>query len=164
MVAGCEPAEKPAEQEQYSPTHSSTPAPATPTPHEMAAERARGIATEQGEKGRVWLDAKLAQRRQEAARREHWFESASGPTHTQGFPDTESMQRSIEAAATHGWTLETIADVPQRTVPGGLSTLLVRAAVEQVKHRSRFMVTFKRAVDGGKSSTDAHTDLQSEQP
>ena len=131
---------------------------------EVAAERARGIATEQGEKGRVWLDAKLEQRRQEAARREHWFESASGPTHTQGFPDTESMRRSIEAAATHGWTVETIADVPKRTVPGGLSTLLVRAAVEQVKQQSRFMVTFKRAVDGGKSSTDASTDLQSDQP
>lgn len=131
---------------------------------EEVAERARAVATEQGEKGRAWLDAKLEERRREAARRERWFEHSSGSTHTQGFPDAESMRRSIEAAAAQGWTVVTIADMPKRPARGGLPTLLVREAVEQVKQSSRFMVTFKRAVEGGKASGEASSDLESDQP
>ena len=131
---------------------------------EEAAERARAVATEQGEKGRAWLDAKREDRRREAARRERWFEHAGGSTHTQGFPDAEAMRRSIEAAAAQGWTVVTIADVPKRPAWGGLPTLLVREAVEQVKQTSRFMVTFKRAVEGGEASGAASPDRESDQP
>ena len=42
---------------------------------EVAAERARGIATEQGGKGRVWLDAKLAR----GARRRRAGSTGSNP-------------------------------------------------------------------------------------
>ncbi len=131
---------------------------------EEMAERARTAAREQSKQGRARLDTKLEERRRERERRERWFEQASAPTHTQGFPDEESMRHSIEAAAEHGWTVVSIADVPQRKALGGLTTLVARMAVERVKQSSQFMVTFNRVMDGEEPSDKSNIDPPSEGP
>ncbi len=127
---------------------------------EEAAHRAGVVARQQSEKGREKFEEKKAERRREAEQREHWFEVESGTIHTEGFPDEESMRRSIEAAAEHGWLVVNIAQVPKRKAPGGLTTLVAREAVERVKQSAQFMVTFKRepddrpAPDDGKGPED----------
>jgi hypothetical protein len=112
---------------------------------EEAARRAGAAARRQTEKGREKLDQKREERRKEATERERWFDHVEGNTHTEGFPDEESMRLSIEAAAEQGWTVSNIADVPKRRLPGGLTSVLAREAMERVKQSPSFMVTFKRS-------------------
>ena len=111
---------------------------------EELAKQAGKAAGQQTRRGRAKIDQKLDRRREAAEQREQWYETASGTTHTEGFPDEESMRRSIQAAATHGWVVANVAEVKRRRLPGGLTTLVAREAVERVKQSSRFMVTFYR--------------------
>lgn len=111
---------------------------------EELAKQAGRVAGQQSRRGRAKVDQQLERRREAAEQREQWYENASGTTHTEGFPDEESMRRSIEAAAEHGWTVANIAEVEKRRLPGGLTSLVAREAVERVKQSARFMVTFRR--------------------
>ena len=115
------------------------------------------MAKDQSEKGREKLDQKREERRREAAQRERWFDRVEGNTHTEGFPDEETMRSSIEAAAEQGWTVSNIANVPKRRLPGGLTTVLAREAMERVKQSPAFMVTFKRSVDPPPERPDSPT-------
>ena len=87
------------------------------------------------------------------------FENVSGTTtHTEGFPDEESMRRSIEEAAVHGWAVANIAEVKKRRLPGGLTTLVAREAVQRVKHSAQFMVTFRREAPPAAESVQQETE------
>jgi ElaB/YqjD/DUF883 family membrane-anchored ribosome-binding protein len=111
---------------------------------EELAKQAGKAAGQQSRRGRAKIDQQLDRRREAAEQREQWYETASGMTHTEGFPDEESMRRSIEAAAAHGWVVANITEVKKRRLPGGFTTLVAREAVERVKQSARFMVTFRR--------------------
>ena len=124
---------------------------------EEAAQQARTIAETQSERGKAKLDAKLEQRRQAAETSKHWFEHEEGDTHTEGFPDDESMRASIQAAAEHGWTVLNIAEVPKRRLPGGLTSLVAREALDRVKQSPRFMVTFRRIPADGEPDQPPET-------
>ena len=119
---------------------------------EELAKQAGKAAGQQSRRGRAKVDQQLDRRRRATEHREQWYENASGTLHTEGFPEEESMRRSIEAAAMHGWMVTNIAEVEKRRLPGGLTTLVAREAVERVTRSSRFMVTFRREIAGVDSS------------
>ena len=109
-----------------------------------ALERAKPIAREGAEKSRTFLDRKREERRPAAEARETWFLTEQGPLFTAGFPDEESMRGGIQAAAEHGWKMESIANVPERRIPGGLTTLVAKQAAQRLLKPDRFLVTFRR--------------------
>ena len=113
----------------------------------QAAEKAAPIAKEQAERGKSLLDSKLANRKEAAERRSHWYLTEPGPVHTAGYPDRETMRLGIEAAAEHGWRVENVAQVPERRIPGvGLTGLIAKQAIKRVMQSDSYLVTFRTTV------------------
>ena len=116
-----------------------------------APARARAMA--KAAEGRTLAERKMAERRAARAARARWFETASGDVHTEAFADEGAMRQGLEAAAAHGWQVETIAPLPVRSAPrlplGGITGLLAREAVQRVRQPDRYLVTFRRTAAAG---------------
>lgn len=111
------------------------------------AERAAPVVKEQAEKGRALVDEKLAERKAAQQARAQWYLTEAGPVHTAGYPDDETMRQGIQSAAEHGWTVQSIARVPERRLPGlGLAGVVAKQAAQRVMQSDRLLVTFQKAV------------------
>jgi hypothetical protein len=110
----------------------------------LAAEKAAPIAKEQAERGKALVDHKLADRKEAAERRSNWYLTEPGPIHTAGYPDHETMRLGIEAAAEHGWSVENVAQVPERRIPAvGITGLIAKQAIKRVTQPDAYLVTFR---------------------
>jgi hypothetical protein len=123
-----------------------------------AVERAKPAVEGQAKRGRSAIDDKLAERKAKREVREYWFQTESGPVYTAGYPDRESTRLGVQAAAEHGWRVETTAPVPEkRGLVGGLTVSVAKQAVDRVLKPDRFLVTFRK-------DDDAETSASSEVP
>ncbi len=109
-----------------------------------AAARAKPVVEEKARKGRAAVDAKLDERKARQEARETWFQTEPGPVYTAGYADRETMRAGIQAAAEHGWRVETTATVPEkRRFLGGLTVSVAKQAADRVLKPDRFLVTFR---------------------
>ena len=110
-----------------------------------AAARAKPIVEEKARKGRAHVDARLEARRVRDEARENWFRCESGPVYTAGYPDREAMRAGIQAAAEHGWRVESTAPVPERQrLAGGIIDSVAKQAADRVLKPDRLHVTFRK--------------------
>jgi DNA gyrase/topoisomerase IV subunit B len=109
-----------------------------------AADKAAPVVKQQAERGKALVDGKLAERKEAAQRRSRWYLTETGSVHTAGYPDRETMRLGIEAAAEHGWRVETVAQVPERRIPGvGLTGAIAKQAFKRVVQSDSYLVTFR---------------------
>ena len=136
---------------------------ATPVAKERAGESARRakeltvratpVVKERAATGKALVDEKLAERRAAAEQRARWYLGQPGPLYTAGYPDEETMRRGIQAAAEHGWAVDSTTAVPARRgpaigLPGSLSGALAKQALTRIRKPDRFLVTFRKSGEG----------------
>lgn len=110
-----------------------------------AVDKAKPVVEQQAKRGRAVVDAKLEQRKVREDARQNWFRVEAGPVYTNGYPDREAMRAGIQAAAEHGWRVETTVAVPEkRRLVGGLTAIVAKQAADRVLKPDRFLVTFRK--------------------
>ena len=120
-----------------------------------AVDKAKPMVEEQTKRGRAAVDAKLDARKARDEVRTNWFRTESGSVYTAGYPDQDSMQVGIQAAAEHGWRVETTATVPERRrMLGGLTAVVAKQAADRMLKPDRFLVTFRRAAGSKPPAAD----------
>ena len=115
-----------------------------------AVEKAKPAVESGARRGRRAVDATLEERRAQHEARANWYLLEDGPVHTAGFPDDESMRQGIQAAAEHGWRVESTATVPgPPRIPGGIAAMVAKQAAERMLKPDKFMVTFRKSPGPG---------------